>query len=123
MNCCAGETNARPANRFHLRDNNNFTANIAKTGIGWRSYLLQVHSLQEIAMASLRKYACCAALATASAAACLVSADAAFASQGPGGGLGTASSFTQLAMGILVWGASALLVGTGLIGIARRRAP
>jgi hypothetical protein len=102
----------------------NFAAKIAKTGIGWRSYLLQVHLLQEITMesllASLRKHAYCA-LATASAAACLLSADAALASQGPGGGLGTASSFTQLAMAILVWGASALVVGTGLIGIARRR--
>jgi hypothetical protein len=104
----------------------NFAVNIAKTGIGWRSYLLQVHSLQEIAMRSLleslRKHAYfyCAALATASAAACLLSADAALASQGPGGGLGTASSFTQMAMAILVWGASALVVGTGLIGIARR---
>ena len=45
-------------------------------------------------------------------------ATAAFASQGPGGGLGTASSFTQLA--IIVYGASALVVGAGLIGAARR---
>jgi hypothetical protein len=60
-------------------------------------------------------------VATASMIACLLWADAAFASQGPGGGLGTASSFTQLAMAILVYGASALVVGTGLIGAARRR--
>jgi hypothetical protein len=46
---------------------------------------------------------------------------AAFASQGPGGGPGTAGSFTQLAMAILVFGTSALLVGAGLIGAARRR--
>lgn len=59
--------------------------------------------------------------ATASVIACLLWADAAFASQGPGGGLGTASNFTQLAMAILVYGASALVVGTGLIGAARRR--
>ena len=45
----------------------------------------------------------------------------AFASQGPGGGPGTASSFTQLAMAILVYGTSALVVGAGLIGAARRR--
>jgi hypothetical protein len=45
----------------------------------------------------------------------------AFASQGPGGGPGTASGFTQLAMGILVYGTSALVVGAGLIGAARRR--
>ena len=48
-------------------------------------------------------------------------AGAALASQGPGGGPGTASSFTQLAMAIIVYGASALVVGTGLIGAARRR--
>jgi hypothetical protein len=39
----------------------------------------------------------------------------------PGGGQGTASSFTQLAMAILVYGGSALLIGTGLIGAMRRR--
>jgi hypothetical protein len=51
----------------------------------------------------------------------LFSAHAAFASQGPGGGQGTASSFTQLAMAILVYGGSALLIGTGLIGAMQRR--
>jgi hypothetical protein len=60
------------------------------------------------------------ALAGASAAA-LLSASAAFASQGPGGGPGTASGFTQLAMAIIVYGVSALVVGVGLIGAARRR--
>jgi hypothetical protein len=50
-----------------------------------------------------------------------LSAHAAFASQGPGGGQGTASSFTQLAMAILVYGAAALVIGTGLIGAMRRR--
>jgi hypothetical protein len=48
-------------------------------------------------------------------------ADAAFASQGPGGGLGTASSFTQLAMAVMVYGGSALVVGAGLIGAVRGR--
>ena len=47
--------------------------------------------------------------------------DAAFASQGPGGGIGTASHLTQVAMAILVYGASALVVGAGLIGAARRQ--
>jgi hypothetical protein len=46
--------------------------------------------------------------------------DAAFASQGPGGGPGTASSFTQLTVAIIVYGTSALVVGAGLIGAARR---
>jgi hypothetical protein len=44
----------------------------------------------------------------------------AFASQGPGGGMGTASNFTQMAMAILVYGASVLIVGAGLIGALRR---
>ena len=51
----------------------------------------------------------------------LLWAHAAFASQGPGGGQGTAGSLTQLAMAILVYGASALVIGTGLIGAMRRR--
>jgi len=48
-------------------------------------------------------------------------ANAAFASQGPGGGPGTASSFTQVIMAIIVYGTSALVVGAGLIGAAQRR--
>jgi hypothetical protein len=48
-------------------------------------------------------------------------AGAAFASQGPGGSPGTASGFTQLAMAVIVYGTSALVVGTGLIGAVRRR--
>jgi hypothetical protein len=59
--------------------------------------------------------------ATASTIAGMLSAHAALASQGPGGGPGTASAFTQSAMAIVVYGASALVVGMGLIGAARRR--
>ena len=59
-----------------------------------------------------------AAVATAAGVLC---AGAALASQGPGGGPGTASSFTQLAMAILVYGASGLVIGAGLIGAARQR--
>jgi hypothetical protein len=92
-----------------------------QTGIGYRPYLLRVCSLQEIVMALLRTRHSHLAFAAMSAAACLLWADAAFASQGPGGGMGTASSFTQLAMAILVYGASALVICTGLIGAARRR--
>jgi hypothetical protein len=61
------------------------------------------------------------AFATASTIAAILPADAAFASQGPGGGPGTASAFTQSAMAIVVYGALALVVGMGLIGAARRR--
>jgi hypothetical protein len=61
-------------------------------------------------------------LRAAIAAACAVlPAASAFASQGPGGGMGTASNFTQSAMAILVYGASVLIVGAGLIGALRRR--
>ena len=62
-----------------------------------------------------------AVMAVVSAATVLLSAHAALASQGPGGGPGTASPFTQLAMAIIVYGTSALLVGGGLIGAIRRR--
>ena len=60
------------------------------------------------------------AFATPFFVASLLWANAAFASQGPGGGPGTASNFTQLAMAIIVYGTSALVVGIGLIGAARR---
>jgi hypothetical protein len=73
-------------------------------------------------MASLRKWrwrpSCAAALASAAA---LLPATAALASQGPGGGHGTASPFMQMIMAIIVYGTSALVVGAGLIGAARRR--
>jgi len=51
----------------------------------------------------------------------LFSAGQALASQGPGGGPGTASGFTQFAMAVIVYGTSALVICTGLIGAARRR--
>ena len=51
----------------------------------------------------------------------LLFSNVAFASQGPGGGPGTASGFTRLAMAIIVYGTSALVVCTGLIGAARER--
>jgi len=60
-------------------------------------------------------------IATAAVAAVLLPASAALASQGPGGGPGTASDLTQLVMAIIVYGTSALVVGAGLIGAARRR--
>jgi hypothetical protein len=92
-----------------------------KTGVGCRPYLLQ-KSTQEIAMTKSRT-ARITQLASAIALTVPTSlwAGAAFASQGPGGGLGTASSFTQLTMAIMVYGASALVIGTGLIGAVRRR--
>jgi hypothetical protein len=44
----------------------------------------------------------------------------ALAAQGPGTSAGNASQLTQLAMAILVYGASALVVGAGLIGALRK---
>ncbi len=60
-----------------------------------------------------------AALALAATSIALTS-NAALASQGPGTSAGTASSLTQLAMAILVYGACALAVGARLIGALRR---
>jgi hypothetical protein len=71
-------------------------------------------SLRGISALSQRTLAAVSTLPT------LLCADEAFASQGPGGGLGTASSFTQLAMAVIVYGTSALVVGSGLIGAARK---
>ncbi len=62
-----------------------------------------------------------AAIAAAVIVAAVSWVDAALASQGPGGGIGTASHLTQVAMAILVYGASALVVTAGLIGAARRQ--
>jgi hypothetical protein len=92
-----------------------FHETFSKTGIGCRPYLLP-KSTQEIAMTLPRT-----AIAAASTVLISLWAGAAFASQGPGGGPGTASGFTQLAMAVIVYGASALVVGAGLIGAVRRR--
>jgi hypothetical protein len=73
-------------------------------------------SSPEIAMSRKNPSALLAAIAAA-----LLLPATAFASQGPGGGMGSASNFTQSAMAVLVYGASALIVGAGLIGALRRR--
>jgi hypothetical protein len=51
----------------------------------------------------------------------LISAPIALASQGPGGGPGTASASTQLVMAIVIYGGVALLFAAGLIGLLKRR--
>jgi hypothetical protein len=78
---------------------------------------------QEIVMASFqtRRRISQLAFATAAMLVSSLATTAAFASQGPGGGLGTASPVTQLAMAIIVYGVSAVVVGAGLIGAARQR--
>jgi hypothetical protein len=62
-------------------------------------------------------------IAPAAFAACavLLPAASALASQGPGGGMGTAGSLTRIAMAVVVYGTAALIIGTGLIGALRRR--
>jgi hypothetical protein len=59
-------------------------------------------------------------IACASASIVLLAARAAWASQGPGIAPGTAGTMTQLAMAILVYGASAVVVAVGLIGALRQ---
>ena len=77
---------------------------------------------KDTAMTSPCRTSCIMTLAgcTASSAFLLSTAGAALAAQGPGVIQGTAGNLTQLAMAILVYGASALVVGTGLIGALRR---
>jgi hypothetical protein len=76
---------------------------------------------QEIVMTSFQHRMLHIAATAAAMAASSLSATAAFASQGPGGGPGTAGGFTRLAMAIIVYGLSAVIVGVGLIGAARQR--
>src|SRR3977135_2252217 len=120
--------NANPGNRFPPRTTTFFREQFQN-----RYRLPSVSSerfrSQEIVMTSSRRMASSRKLARRShapfaapfAAACLSWANAAFASQGPGGGPGSASSFTQLAMAIIVYGTSALVVGIGLLGADRGR--
>jgi hypothetical protein len=51
----------------------------------------------------------------------LMSAPIALASQGPGGGPGTASPSTQLVMAIVVYGGAASILAAGLIRLLKRR--
>ncbi|MGH6711698.1 MAG: hypothetical protein ACREEK_22350 [Bradyrhizobium sp.] len=62
-----------------------------------------------------------ASISRAVFAAVTISSGAALASQGPGGGMGTASHFTQMMMAVLVYGVAAIVVCAGLIGAVRRR--
>jgi hypothetical protein len=75
---------------------------------------------EEIAMDhSVRWWSRQAVAATYSLA--LMATTAALASQGPGGGPGTASPPTQLVMAILVYGGAALIVSAGLIVALKRK--
>jgi formate/nitrite transporter FocA (FNT family) len=86
-----------------------------KTSRQRRTYLL-VERMQEMVMVHSSALRISRLAITASV---LLGASSALASQGPGAAGGTASPLTQLVMAILVYGASALVVGAGLIGALR----
>ncbi len=93
-----------------------------KTGVGYRRIFCSF-IFREIVMTSscVRIPMSRAALAAATIVTEMFCNGAALASQGPGGGMGTAGHLTQVAMAIVVYGAAALVVGAGLIGAARGR--
>jgi hypothetical protein len=94
----------------------------AKPGVDWNRIFDSAFCM-EIAMASFRTHAAIsrAALAVTSIAVTVAWGSATLASQGPGGGMGTASPLTQTMMAVLVYGLVTIIVGAGLIGAARRR--
>jgi hypothetical protein len=116
LNECATKMNANGTRRgFKI-----FTR--AKPGLDWRRIFDSTFCM-EIAMTSFRTrmpISRAAPAMTAIAAAAWWSG-AALASQGPGGGMGTASPLTQTVMAVLVYGMSAIVVGAGLILAALRR--
>jgi hypothetical protein len=93
-----------------------------KTGVDYRRIFCSL-VFREIVMttSSMRVPTSRAALAAAAIVTEMFCNGAALASQGPGGGMGTAGHLTQVAMAVLVYGGSALVVGAGLIGAARGR--
>ena len=91
---------------------------VCKTGVDWRRILCGF--VRETVMTSFR-FDVSLPRAAIAAAAIVTSTTLAFASQGPGGGLGTASHLTQVAMAVLVYGTSAIILSAGLIGAARGR--
>jgi hypothetical protein len=115
MNTRAAKMNAARACGFPL-DGEHFTSQ-RKTDVA--PVRISEHKpLREIIM--FRPTSRTARLAIA-ACAMLLPDGSALASQGPGGGMGTAGSLTQTLMAVIVYGASALVIGTGLIGALRRR--
>jgi hypothetical protein len=116
MNVCATEMNADRARRFQF-DGEHFMLMCKPAR---RRHVSPLTKSQEIDMS--RKSSHVSRLAIA-ACAILLPLGSAFASQGPGGGMGTAGNLTQVTMAVLVYGASALIVGAGLIGALRRHTP
>ena len=94
----------------------------AKPGVDWRRIFDSAFCM-EISMTSFRTRTAISRAVTAatSIAAAAWWSSAALASQGPGGGMGTASPLTQTVMAVLVYGLVTIIVGAGLIGAVRRR--
>src|SRR5260370_42110595 len=90
---------------------------LAKTGVDCRRIFCSSLA-QEIVMTSfgIRDWISRAGSAVVPAMAVLLSTDAAFSSQSPRGRMGTASPLTQLAIAIILHGASAIAVRTGRLG-------
>ena len=120
MNACAPESNTYRAIGFRAAQQH--SRDIFQNRHRLPSISSESFPSQGIVMSSSGKWHRSShfAVALASTATILLSAHATLASRGPGGGPGTASSFTQLVMAILVYGTSALVVGGGLIGAMRR---
>jgi hypothetical protein len=91
----------------------------AKPGVDWNRIFDSAFCM-EISMTSFRTRTAISRAGPAVAAAALWSS-AALASQGPGGGMGTAGPLTQTVMAVLVYGLVTIIVGAGLIGAIRRR--
>ncbi|TWB93709.1 hypothetical protein FBZ93_110316 [Bradyrhizobium macuxiense] len=60
-------------------------------------------------------------LGAAALAGSMMSIDVALASQGPGGGMGTASHLTQMLMALAVYGTMGAIAAVAVINAARRR--
>jgi hypothetical protein len=121
MNACAIKSNTHRPIWFRIAQQH--SRDILQNRSRLPSVSSESFALQEIVMASSGKWhrISPSAVALASMAMVLLGAHAALASQGPGGGPGTASSFTQVVGAIIVYGTSALVVGSGLIGALRGR--
>jgi hypothetical protein len=110
MNVCATKMNADRLRRFPPKPKD------FKTGaVPVRSFCNQLS--REIVMSRKTQISRLAIAACAM----LLPVGSALASQGPGGGMGTASNLTQVTMAVLVYGTAALIVSAGLIGALRRR--
>ena len=93
----------------------------ARHGVDWRRIFDSAFCM-EISMTSFRtRTAVSRAAPAVTSIAAAAWSSAALASQGPGGGMGTASSLSQTVMAVLVYGLVTIIVGAGLIGAVRRR--